>query len=277
VHERTLWRRLWEFLNPGDIALGDRGFCGFADFYMLLQRGVDSVMRLAPTRTTGVRKLKRLGKGDWLVEWVKGKRGPDWMDKDLWKSLPPTLRVRHVTMRVTIRGFRTKRLTIATTLLHPRAYPAEALADLYRRRWQIELFLRDIKITLGMDILRCKSPALIQKEFTLHLIAYNLLRALMIEAANRHHQDLARLSLAGAAAAVRQSAPPFMTLRSSRHKRAYLDAFFRILALDVVPHRPNRLEPRARKRRPKNYQLLNKPRRLFKEILHHSQYTARLT
>jgi len=276
-HERTLWRRLWGLLKREDIALADRGFCSFADYCLLLQRGVDCVMRLHARRSKGVRKIKRLAKDDWLVEWVKTEVRPKWLDLALWRKLPDTLRVRHVKIRVPISGFRTRGLTVATTLLDATVYTAEILADLYRQRWCIELFLRDIKITMGMDVMRCKTPALVQKEFTMHLIAYNLVRALMLEAATRHGKHLFRLSLAGAVAAVRQWAPSFIGLRSRPKRRAQLDAFFRSLAADTVPHRPDRIEPRARKRRPKNYQLLNKPRRLFKEIQHRNKYAKALS
>jgi len=275
--ERTLWRRFWDVFKRGDIALADRGFCSFADYCLLLERGVDSVMRLHARRSKGVRRLKRLAKGDWLVQWSRTPIRPKWMDPALWDKLPDTLRVRHVKLCVTIPGFRTKTLTIATTLLDATAYPAETLADLYRRRWSIELFLRDIKITMGMDVLRCKSPALIHKEFTMHLIAYNLVRALMLESAQHHGKDLSRLSLAGAVAAVRQWAPSFMPLRSHLQRRIQLDTLLRCLANDTVPRRPNRVEPRARKRRPKNYQVLNQPRRLFKEIQHRNTYTKCLS
>jgi hypothetical protein len=234
-------------------------------------------MRLHPRRSKGVRKIKRLAKGDWLVEWVKTEVRPKWMEQAHWEGLPATLRVRHVTISAAIPGFRTRTLTVATTLLDALAYPAEVLADLYRRRWRVELFLRDIKITMGMDVLRCKTPALIRKEFTMHLIAYNLLRALMLEAAARHHKEIARLSLTGAVAAVRQWAPSFMALRSAAKRRAHLDAFLRCLAADTVPLRPNRVEPRARKRRPNNYQLLNQPRPQFKEIYHRNKYANTLS
>jgi hypothetical protein len=276
-HERTLWRRLWGLLRRGDIALADRGFCSFADYWLLLKRGVDCVMRLHARRSKGVRKIKRLAKGDWLVEWVKTEVRPKWMEHAQWERLPATLRVRHVTICVAIPGFRTTSLTVATTLLDADAYPPEVLADLYRRRWSVELFLRDIKITTGMDVLRCKTPVLVRKEFTMHLIAYNLLRALMLEAATRHHKDLARLSLAGAVAALRQWAPSFVALRSPSKRRAHLDAFFRSLAADTLPNRPNRVEPRARKRRPKNYQLLKKPRRQFKETQHRNRHAKALS
>jgi hypothetical protein len=276
VHERTLWRRLWDLLKRGDIALADRGFCSYADYCLLLQRGVDSVMRLHQRRSKGVKKRKRLGKNDWLVEWIKTAVRPQWMTPEQWKELPDTLLVRHVKIHVRIKGFRTQVLTIATTLCDADAYPAQVLADLYRQRWRAELFLRDIKITLGMDVLRCKTPALIQKEFTMHLIAYNLVRALMLEAATRYGRNGLDLSLAGALATVRQWAPA-LAARPKNQRRAALDAFFQCIATDTVPKRPNRLEPRARKRRPKNYPLLNKPRHQFREIQHRNKYKKALT
>ncbi|HUU36111.1 MAG TPA: transposase [Vicinamibacterales bacterium] len=188
------------------------------------------------------------------------------------------LRVRHIRVRVAVAGFRTRALTLATTLLDAKAYPAQCFAaptrsvGLYRRRWMAELFLRDIKITMGMDILRCKTPALVHKELTMHLIAYNLVRALMLQAAERQHADPVRLSLAGALAAVRQWAPALAAERSTKARRRLLERFWRCLARDTIPWRPDRLEPRARKRRAKNYQLLTQPRSHFKEIQPRTKY-----
>jgi hypothetical protein len=234
-------------------------------------------MRLHASRKKGVRKVKRLAKNDWLVEWIKTTVCPKWMEKALWEQLPATLRVRHVRIRVPIPGFRTRSFVVATTLLDARAYPAQTIAELYRLRWRAELFFRDIKITMGMDVLRCKTPDLIQKEFTMHLIAYNLVRALMLEAAEQHAKDPLRLSLAGAIATIRQWSPMFSSLRSTRQRRAALQRFFSCIADDVLPWRPDRVEPRARKRRPKNYQLLNKPRRQFREIHHRDRYAKALS
>jgi len=276
VHERILWRQLWELLKPGDIALADRGFCAYADYFLLRQRGVDCVMRLHQRRSTGVKKRKRLAKNDWLVEWVKTAVRPQWMTPEHWNELPPTLLVRHVKVRVSIKGFRTEAFTVATTLLDAKAYPVHALADLYRRRWMVELYLRDIKITMGTDVLRCKTPALIQKEFTMHLIAYNLVRALMLKAATRYARQCLDLSLAGALATVRQWAPVMAACPKTQRSDA-LAILLQCIADDTLPKRPNRVEPRAKKRRPKNYQRLTQPRRLFQETPHRNRYTKRLT
>lgn len=276
VHERTLWRHLWDLLKPGDIALADRGFCAYADYCLLRARGVDCVMRLHQRRSTGVKQRKRLAKNDWLVEWVKTAIRPAWMTPEQWKELPETLLVRHVKVHVSIPGFRTEAFTVATTLLDARAYPAQALADLYRQRWMAELFLRDIKITLGMDVLRCKTPALIQKEFTLHLIAYNLVRTLMLKAATQYGRHCLNLSLAGALATVRQWAPVMAACPKTQRPHA-LAMLLKCLADDTLPLRPNRVEPRARKRRPKNYQLLNEPRHQFQETPHRNRYKRSLS
>ncbi len=176
VHERTLFRQLWDSLSPDDVVLADSGFCGYADFHLLRRRGVDSVMRNHGSRTRGRKEIKRLGGGDFLVQWLKPKRRPQWLSKEEWREIPDFIEVREVRVAVEVPGFRTKHLVVATTLLDDVAYPKEAIAQLYRKRWAVELYLRDIKITMGMDILRCKSPDMVEKELWMHVIAHNLLR-----------------------------------------------------------------------------------------------------
>jgi hypothetical protein len=277
VSERTLGRRLWKLLEKGSVLLGDRGFCSFADFHMLRQRGLDAVMRLHQRRGPGARRIRRLGKNDWLVDWIRTGPAPDWLTAEQWRALPPLMTVRHVKVEVKNKGFRTKTIVVATTILDPKAYPAWAFADLYRRRWLVELFLRDIKITMGMDHLRCKSPAMVLREVVMHMIAYNLVRAVMLEAARQHRVDPARLSLAGTATAIRVWAPALAMRQSAQQRHCCVQTLLRHIAHDPVPTRPNRVEPRALKRRPKNYQLLNKPRRQFKETLHRSRYQKALS
>ena len=184
--------------------------------------------------------------------------------------------MREVTFRIPVKAFRTRVVTVATTLLDPAAFPAEAFADLYRRRWQAELFLRDIKITMGMDILRCKTPAMIHKELTMHRIAYNLVRLTMAEASAQEGVAVEGVSFKGTLATLRQWAP-IMAAAPRRARRRLWQTLLRYVAADGLPRRPGRTEPRARKRRPKNYQLLNKPRRLFKEIHHRSKYKKPLS
>jgi hypothetical protein len=207
VHERTLFRKLWPLLKPGDVALADRGFCSFADFFMLAKRGVDSVMRRHPRRTVGVTFIKNLGRSDRLVKWHKTDVQPEWLTNIQWKSMPDRMTVREITLNVKISGFRSKTIIIATTLTDPNAFPKQAFAELYLRRWMVELYLRDIKISMGMDVLRCKTPKMIEKELWMHVIAYNLIRAIMQEAANSHRLSCECLSFKGTLSTVRQWAP----------------------------------------------------------------------
>jgi hypothetical protein len=273
VSERELFRRLWKHLKPKDVILGDRGFCGFAEFYLLLQRGVDCVMRNHQRRTKGITEIKRLGKDDRLIEWHKMAPNPKWFSKKRWAALPERLLVREIRVQVEIKGFRTKNLILVTTLLDPKAFPKETFAELYRKRWQAELYLRDIKTTMGMNILRCKTPAMVEKELAMHVIAYNLVRALMIESAQTHHIPYERLSFKGSISTVRQWAPTLAlpTLSPSKRSDLYAQMLFYI-AKDQLPYRPNRVEPRAIKRRPSGYQFLMQPRHLFKEIPHRRKY-----
>ena len=277
VAERTLWRQLWDVLEKGDVMLADRGFCSYADYWILLQRGVDSVMRLHARRSVGVKEIKRLGKNDVLVEWIKSSWKPKWLSFEDWSQLPASMLVRHVTIQVQWPGFRTDTITIATTLLDPVEYPAEAFAELYLRRWRVELFLRDIKITMKMDVLRCLTPAMIHKELTMHLIAYNLVRALMTQASQQYNVDAARISFAGAVATIRQWAPKMALAPSDRKRDKMFQDLLFYIAHDRTPNRPNRVEPRAKKRRPKKYKLLNKPRSELKEIMCSNRYTNPLS
>lgn len=271
VHERTLFRDRWDTLRRGDVVLADRGFGGYADFWCLAQRGVDAVMRKNARRINAGR-VKNIGKNDALVRWKKSGRCPPWLDEKSWREIPEIMTVRQITVTVATPGFRARTIIIVTTLLDPHLFTAADFAELYRRRWRAELYLRDIKTTMGMEILRCKTPAMIEKELAIHLIAYNLIRALMLEAATRYRLPPERLSFQGAIATVRQWSPaiaaemrPLIRHNLYRHLLYYL-------AADLLPHRPDRVEPRARKRRPKNYQLLNKPRKTFTAINHRNKY-----
>lgn len=278
VAERTLFRTLWDLFEPGDVALADSGFCGYADFYCLAQRGVDSVMRNHARRSVGLTVLRRFSKGHRLVRWHKTGRCPKWLDPDQWRAMPDRLSVREIRFSIDIPGFRTKAITVVTTLLDPKAFPRRAFLELYRRRWMAELYLRDIKTTMGMDVLRCKSPAMVHKEVLMFRIAHNLVRALMVESAVTCDVSVYRISFQGTLTTVREWAPTLAAARLRRTERERLtDYLLYYLAQDLLPNRPNRIEPRARKRRPKNYQLLNQPRRIFKEIQHRNKYSKPLS
>lgn len=273
VHERTLFHRLWGHLKSGDVLLADRGFCSFGDYYLLAKRGVDCLMRNHQRRKVGLRQIKRLGKGDRLIHWLKMKPCPKGWTKQDWNAVPDTLLVREITVLIEQAGFRTKKIIVATTLLDPKQFPKQAIANLYRWRWRVELYLRDIKTAMGMEILRCKTPDMVEKELYMHFIAYNLIRGLMLKAAQSRGISIERLSFKGTTATLRQWAPLLAIVRIHEQRQAMIKALFDAIARDPVPLRPNRIEPRAVKRRPKNYQRLTKPRHLFMECPHRTKYT----
>jgi hypothetical protein len=274
--ERLLFRSLQGILQAGDVLLADRGFCGYADIYILIAAGVDAVVRLHRNRSTGARCMKRLGSGDRLVEWRQSsKKRPAWIELNAWIEIPKSLTLREITYTVSVKGFRSESVTLATTLTDPKRFTKNALVDLYFRRWNAELHLRDIKISLHMDVLRCKTPEMIHKELWMHIIAYNLIRTLMWQAAQHHQVCAASLSFKGCLASIRQWAPWIATLNpGSRRFLMTQQLLLKYLAQLILPHRPNRVEPRARKRRPKNYPLLTKPRNIFKDIPHRNRYHA---
>lgn len=272
VSERTLYRRLWHLFEAGTVLLCDRGFCSYAELYLLKMRDLDCVTRNHQCRSKGVRRLEKLGKGDYLVEWSKTKVRPKWMTKEEWDALPSAYVLRQCHLNIEERGFRTKSIVVTTTLLDPRPYTKEALAQLYRRRWRVELYLRDLKTTMAMDVLRCKTPDMVDKELTMYFIAYNLIRALTLQVAHHCKATVDRISFEGACAAVRQWAPVLAATGHADLRRRLHTALLHAIARDTLPLRPNRNEPRARKRRPKNYPLLTNPREDFQEIPHRNRY-----
>jgi len=277
IHERTLLHRIWDRFSPGSVLLADRGFCGYADFWVLLKRGIDSVMRLNARRTVGVKEVKRFNKNDRIVQWIKTKARIKWMTEEAWLAMPETMLVREVFLVIDVPGFRTKRITVVTTLLDAEGYTALDLTDLYRRRWMAELFFRDIKISMGMDVLRCKSPEMVQREIWMHVIAYNLIRGLMLRAACNKGVPIFRISLVGAITTIRQWEAVQIGEKKGEAITKISQIILDYIARDLVPDRPNRTEPRAIKRRKKNYQLMNKQRSVFKEINHRNKYTKSLS
>ena len=272
--EPRLCRALWPALEKGDVLLADRGFCSYAIIARMLAKGVDSVLRLHQRRKLGVKEGKWLGKGDRLISWKRPPRsfaGLEGKCED-FDTLASELKLRVVQWRIEAPGFRTQEVILVTTLLDPEAYPAEALQDLYLRRWSVELHLREIKVLLGMDVLRCKSPEMIEREVLLHQIAYNLVRCVMQEAAEKHDAELLSLSFKGTLDTMRVWAP---AIHAARHRpeqcKELYSAMLAIIAEDLLPYRPDRSEPRARKRRPKNYHLLTKPRHQMRVPSHRNR------
>ena len=252
-------------LESGDVVLGDRGVSSYAHIALLLVRGIHAVFRLhqkvlvdftpgrpMPTKLSWIANPQGLphslwvrsnGKWDQIVVWYKPKQKPKWMTPAQYAALPDEMTVRELRYRVSRPGFRVRVVTLVTTLLDAEIYPLSELETLYRRRWQIELNFRHIKITMKMDVLKCKSVDGVMKELTIFALAYNLIRSVMVESARAQEVSVDRVG--------------------------FLDALRWLIAAGPVgdvnqilinPSRPDRVEPRVRKRRPKQYPLMKKPR-----------------
>ncbi len=221
---------------------------------------MDGVIRKHQLRPTDFRRGYRLGSGDQLVCWAKPAR-PDWMSEAQYASLPEFLMLREVRVRVEQRGFRTRNLVVVTTLYDPKQYPAAQIAKLYRRRWQAELNLRSLKCVLQMDHLRCKTPHRVRNEFYMHLTAYDLIRRAMALAAAHSSVEPWTVSFKGALQTITNFVP---LLWSDVSTSRWCDALLAAIASHEVGNRPDRIEPRVRKRRPKNYPLMRKPRADYK-------------
>ena len=259
--ENSLFRTLYGVLQENDVVLADRYFSGWFDIALLQQRQVHVVVRKHQMRATDFRTGRRLGRNDHLVCWSKPQR-PQWMSKDQYDSLPESLSLREVRVHVQQKGFRTRELVVVTTLLEPEKYAAEEIASLYRRRWHAELNLRSLKTVLQMDHLRCLTPHRVRNEFFMHLVGYNLIRRLMAVAAARADVEPWTVSFKGALQTTNNLLPLLSTSVSTADWcQSLLDA----IATHVVGNRPDRFEPRVKKRRPKQYKLMNKPRDDYKK------------
>jgi IS4 transposase len=272
IGELTLLQRVLDFFGPGDLLLADRLYGNYAEVARLRARGAQVVARVNRARHLDLRKGRRLGKHDRQMVWqcprhvrrVPGATGAD--------ALPETLTVRVV--RVTTecrRAFRQRQIDIVTTLLDPCAYPAEALGELYRERWLAELSLRSFKTTLGMDVLRCRSPQMIRKELAVFHLTYNLIRVLMRQAARRHGLDPQQLSFAGTRQRLLAYLPHWTAARTARAQQQLFATLLTDIADDPLPFRPDRHEPRAIKRRRKSYPYLVHARHQAQKTAHYDK------
>lgn len=266
--ELSLFYRLFGSLKRGDILVADRGFGHFVLLALLASMRVDVIARVSTaSRRVDWRQGQRLGAGDRLNQWQKGKLLARWIPKKLWRRLAKTMTVRLLRTRITIRGFRAKEITLVTTLLDPSRYPKNEILRAYLRRWRLEMCLKDLKSTLGLKELKCLTPDMVEKELLVGLLLHNLLRCLMAQAAQAHDVDLERISFKGSLDTLRQFSAAAAQTRSAKKRKALWQRLLQTLARDLVPERPNRQEPRAVKRRPK-YPFLTRHRR---------QYTDRLS
>lgn len=255
--ETERFRTLQDHIEPGDVVVADRYYCTWWILALLIGAGADACFRLHHMRHYDFRRGRRLGPGDHVVSWLKPAR-PKWMDAETYQALPASLEVREVRVRVTTPGFRVRQFIAATTLLDAASTSAADVAELYHRRWHVELDIRVLKSTLHMDILSCKTPAMVRREVWAHLLAYNLTRKVLAQAALAGAVTPRQLSFAGAV----QTLDAFRWLlavgvgaESGQWVRALLVA----VATHRVGNRPDRTEPREVKRRRK-VRLMTKPR-----------------
>src|SRR4051794_2058183 len=260
--EVSLLRRLWDVLRPGDGLLGDRLMSGWVGMHLLKGRGVDTFNRLSAHRRADFRKGARLGKDDHLVVWHKPTSIRS-VDRKTYNELPGSITIREVRFRVEQAGFRTRSIVVVTTLLDPGQASRQELAELYRARWNNELDLRSIKITLQMDRLRCKTPELVRKEIWAHVLAYNLIRTVMAQAAAGEGVAPRSISFK-AALQVLEAFRPLIADRACRGEgqlAALYEPLLRAIAVHRVGDRPDRFEPRMTKKGPRGYQSLTRPRK----------------
>jgi putative transposase len=271
--ETALLRELLDRFHPGDVFLGDCCYCSYFMLALLLARGVDVVTRQHQCRKTDFRRGQRLAEGDHLVDWQRPQR-PDWMDEQTYATIPQTLAIRELKVRVEIPGFRVKELVVVTTLTDAHRYPHAEIAPLFRQRWHVELDLRNIKISLQMDDLRGRSPEMVRREILVHWLAYNLIRKVMSQAALAQEKLPRELSFAGALGAI-AGAWDHATTADHGRLSTLAKVQHRWIATFRVGDRPNRVEPRAIKRRPKPHKLLDKSRAEAREELLHAGHSRR--
>jgi hypothetical protein len=263
--ESALLRRILDCLRPGDVAVFDRCFCSFLLLAVLGLRGIHFCARLHRHRPSDFRRGHRLGHDDHLVTWTRPVR-PDWMSQELYDQIPQTMTLREIRFQVTSPGHSTTTLVVVTSLTDPVAYPPEKIAQLYGYRWNVELDIRHIKQTLGLDHVRCKSPDMVRRELWVTLLAYNLIRKLMATAAALHGRPPRQIGFTLACQTVLSS---WMLLAAGGCRdshRLWQRALERI-ALNEVANRPGRIEPRALKRRRELYPLMHEPRQAMRRKL----------
>lgn len=263
--ELGMLRKLWDVLRSGDVVLADRYLCAYQEIHLLIQRGIHTVTRIHHCRKVDFRRGQRLGKGDHIVQWKKPNRIRS-LDRETLKSLPDQLSIRETRVRIQQPGFRSRTMIVVSTLLDSQAVTASDLAELYRARWNCELDLRSLKQTMRMDILRCKTPELVRKEIWTHILAYNLIRTIIAQASAKHGFEPRTISFKGAIQTL-EAFQPLIAIQggwnSSRRHNLYqqlLDA----VVTHRVADRPGRFEPRVRKRRPKKFDSMLKPRNEMK-------------
>jgi hypothetical protein len=262
--ELPMLYQMFDQLAIGDILIGDRCYGNFVLLALLqhFKPGVDFLGR-SVREVDGRHRLKRLANNDWLMNWKRGKKPSLWLPRPLWLALPRQLTVRVVRGSCYVKGFRVRQVTVVTTLLDAQKYPAQQILEAYLQRWRLELCLDDLKTTLEMEMLRAHTPTMLFKELYMRLIAHNLIRCTMAEAAGQRQVSLERISFKGTLDTLRSFTQAMSQARTKKKRSQLWSALLDTLAADLLPQRPGRREPRAVKRRKSKYPRLNAPRRLF--------------
>lgn len=272
THELPLLRDQHSTFKKADIFLGDKAFCSYYDLATFKELGVDSVVPLARRKPISCGKcIKKLGDNDLLIQWKRPyyQKKKSSITKEQWERLPKELLLRQIKVTIEQPGFRVVEYYIISTLLEEAVYTANEIADLYFRRWDVELFFRDLKTTMGMNILRCQTPEMIRKEIQMHFIAYNCIRCLMNEAAEQAHIPVRQISFKGALQAIRNWEPLLNSSQKSKADRKKMIAdFYESVGRELIENRPGRSEPRVVKRRPKPFQIMTAPRAEMRETPH---------
>ena len=256
--ESAMLRKMLSAFNHGDIAVFDRYCCSYMMLALFRQVGVHVCTRIHANRLADFRRGKRLGKDDRLVTWTRPRR-PKWMSKEVYETIPKTMTLRMVRYSLVCRGRRSKTISVVTTLIDAVEYPVEEIAELYGHRWNVELDIRHIKQALNIDHFRCKSPEMVEREFWVTLLGYNLVRKVMCEAASFCGVLPRRLSFT-------RTSSHLLDLRLwLTDGLAEVAGLLRYLGGLVVPDRPGRFEPRVLKRRRDRYPMMRIPRQKLKQ------------
>jgi len=256
--ELAMLRDMIPSLQKGEVLLTDRYLCSYMEIALLLRRGVDYVGHIHARRNVDFRRGRRLGPCDHVVEWSKPKN-PDWMSAEDYAAIPESLTIREFRCRIVRKGYRTRTMVVATTLLDAEQYPRDEIVYLYRLRWDAEINLRSLKTMMHMDVLRCQTPDMVRKEIWAHLLAYNLIRTVIAQAAARHGTHPRQISFTRAMRTLEAFRPAIARVPREQLAALY-EHMLKAIASHEIGHRPDRLEPRQRKRRPKPYKLMTKPR-----------------
>jgi len=263
--ETALLREILSSLDPRDVAVFDRYFCSFMMLAILKLRGVDACTRLHPCRENDFCRTRQLGEHDSLVTWTRPSR-PSWMSQELYEQIPGTLTLREVVFDVHVPGRRTQTITVITTLTDPAVFPAQDIAELFGFRWNVELDIRAIKQSLGLDHVPCKTPAMVLRHLWVTLLAYNLIRKVMACAAAIHGKHPRQLGFTMACQTI-LSSWMLVATGACADTPGLWDSALKRIAANEVANRPGRIEPRVLKRRRHRYPLMTRPRRQLQEEL----------